>query len=152
MSAVEINEAATAPMNESDQFFKDLTWTQRIQGFCVLMSLSLFSTLMSWFALGMGSYWKYSMLSALGSFLSMLSTIILMGPSAQLAYMFDEYRFNATVLYIGSMFLAFFVAVIFKSVFLCLLCGLLQYSALVWYSLSYVPYGRETLLNIVLRR
>ncbi|AYU79334.1 Got1/Sft2-like family [Leishmania donovani] len=152
MSAVEINEAATAPLNDNDQFFKDLTWTQRIQGFCVLMSLALFSTLMSWFALGMGSYWKYSMLSSLGSFLSMLSTVILMGPSAQLAYMFDEYRFNATVLYIGSMFFAFFVAVIFKSVLLCFLCGVLQYSALVWYSLSYVPYGRETLVNIVLRR
>jgi hypothetical protein len=32
------------------------------------------------------------------------------------------------------------------------LCGLLQYAALVWYSLSYVPYGRETLVNIVFRR
>ncbi|KAG5502732.1 hypothetical protein JKF63_04499 [Porcisia hertigi] len=152
MSAVEINEAATAPMNENDHLIPNLTWTQRIQGFCVLMSLALFSTMMSWFALGMGSYWKYTALSALGSALSMLSTIILMGPSAQLAYMFDEYRFNATVLYIGALLLSFLVAVVFKSVLLCLLCGVLQYSALVWYSLSYVPYGQETLMNIILRR
>ncbi|KAK7200451.1 Got1/Sft2-like family [Novymonas esmeraldas] len=152
MSAVEINEAATAPMNENDQLFHELTWMERVQGFCILMSMALFATLMSWFALGMGAYWKYSMLSTLGSLLSMLSTIILMGPSAQLAYMFDEYRFNATVLYLCSMFLAFFVAIAFKSLPLCLLCGLLQYSALIWYSLSYVPYGRETLVNIIFRR
>lgn len=152
MSGIEINEAANAPMSESDQCLRDLTWTQRIQGFCFFMAVALFSTLMSWFALGMGNYWKYSALSVLGSFLSMLSTIVLMGPSAQLAYMFDEYRFTATTLYLGSMFLSFFVAIIFKSVVLCLLCGVLQYTALVWYSLSYVPYGRETLVNIVLRR
>lgn len=152
MSAVEINEADNLSTSESGQCFKDLTWTQRMQGFLVLMSMALFTTLMSWFALGMANYWKYSVLSTLGSFLSMLSTIILMGPSAQLAYMFDEYRFNATVLYIGSLFLAFFVAIIFQSVMLCVLCGLLQYAALVWYSLSYVPYGRETLVNIVFRR
>jgi vacuolar-type H+-ATPase subunit I/STV1 len=152
MSAVEINEADNLSSNDSGQCMKDLTWTQRMQGFLVLLSMALFTTLMSWFALGMGNYWKYSALSSLGSILSMLSTIIVMGPSAQLAYMFDEYRFNASVLYIGSLFIAFFVAIIFHSVLLCVLCGLLQYAALVWYSLSYVPYGRETLVNIVFRR
>ncbi|KPA79386.1 hypothetical protein ABB37_05238 [Leptomonas pyrrhocoris] len=152
MSAVEINEADNLSTGESGQLFKDLTWTQRMQGFLVLLSMALFTTLMSWFALGMASYWKYSLLSSLGSLLSMLSTIILMGPSTQLAYMFDEYRFNATVMYVGSLLLAFFVAIIFQSVLLCVLCGLLQYAALVWYSLSYVPYGRETLVSIVFRR
>lgn len=152
MSAVEINEADTMSSGESGQIFKDLTWTQRMQGFLVLLSMALFTTLMSWFALGMSSYWKYSVLSTLGSFLSMLSTIVLMGPSTQLAYMFDEYRFNASVMYIGSLFLAFFVAIIFQSVLLCILCGIIQYMALIWYSLSYVPYGRETLVNIVFRR
>lgn len=152
MSAVEINEVDNLSANESGQLFKDLTWTQRVQGFFVLLSMALFTTLMSWFALGMANYWKYTALSTLGSFLSMLSTIILMGPSAQLAYMFDEYRFNASVMYIGSLFVSFFVAIIFRSVLLCVLCGLLQYAALVWYSLSYVPYGRETLVNIIFRR
>ncbi|KPI89297.1 hypothetical protein ABL78_1630 [Leptomonas seymouri] len=152
MSAVEINEADTLSDSESGQLFKDLTWTQRMQGFLILLSMALFSTLMSWFALGMANYWKYTVLSSLGSFLSMLSTIVLMGPSTQLAYMFDEYRFNASVLYIGSLFLSAFVAIIFQSVLLCIVCSLLQYAALVWYSLSYVPYGRETLVNILLRR
>lgn len=152
MSAVEINEADSMSSNENGQLFKELTWTQRMQGFLLLLSMALFTTLMSWCALGMASYWKYSVLTSLGSILSTLSTIVLMGPSTQLAYMFDEYRFNATVMYIGSLFLAFFVAIIFQSLPLCILCGVIQYMALVWYSLSYVPYGRETLVNIVFRR
>lgn len=152
MSAVEINEADSLSNSENGQFFRELTWTQRMQGFLVLLSMALFTTLMSWCALWMSNYWKYSVLSSLGSLLSMLSTIVLMGPTTQLAYMFDEYRFNASVMYIGSLFLAFFVAIIFQSVLLCVLCGILQYAALIWYSLSYVPYGRETLVNIVFCR
>jgi len=34
-----------------------------------------------------------------------------------------------------------------KSRLLCLLCIAVQYSALLWYSLSYVPYGREMLIS-----
>lgn len=149
MAGVEINEDLCAT-NDTDQVIKGLTWVQRIQGFAVLMSLALFSTLMSWFALGLGNYWKYCALSSLGSILSMLSTIIVMGPSAQLAYMFDEYRWTSSVLYVGSLFLTLFVALILQSVLLCLFCCVIQYAALLWYTLSYVPYGRDALVHFLL--
>ncbi|EPY38370.1 membrane protein involved in ER to golgi family transport [Angomonas deanei] len=106
---------------------------------------------MSWIALAGGRYWKYTVLSTMGSLMSICSTIVIMGPMAQLGYMFDEYRRTATFLYLGSLVLSLILAFTFKSFFVCFLCGILQYGCLTWYSLSYIPYGRETVIALISR-
>lgn len=138
--------------DEPDQIFKGLSWSQRIQGYLIFLALSLFAMLMGWIAVSRGWYWKYTALSALGSLMSIAGTMILMGPSAQLRYMFDETRVGATTAYLGSVFLSLIVALVFHSFFLCFLCGIVQYAALTWYCLSYVPYGREAVLSFVFGR
>ncbi|KAH9577653.1 Vesicle transport protein [Trypanosoma melophagium] len=128
-----------------DQWFQGMSWSSRIQGFLLFTVLGFFSSVMGWIALGMGYYWKYSVLSTLGALMSLASTFIIMGPIAQLHYMFDDYRRTSSILYIGSLFLSLIIAVVYKSALLCGLCGLFQYGCLVWYSLSYVPYGQEAI-------
>ncbi|ESL09847.1 hypothetical protein TRSC58_02428 [Trypanosoma rangeli SC58] len=143
---VEVVDYAVSNDND-EQWFQGLSWSTRIQGYVLFTALGFFSSVMGWIALGIGYYWKYSVLSTLGSAMSLASTFILMGPRAQLCYMFDEYRRTSSILYIGSLLLTWIVAIVYKSVFLCSLCGLLQYACLIWYSLSYVPYGQEAVLS-----
>ncbi|CCW63477.1 unnamed protein product [Phytomonas sp. EM1] len=136
-------------LQDEGQLIKGLSWTQRIQGFLIFMSLGFFSNIMGWFALGMGVYWKYTVLSTIGSIMSMFSTMILMGPVTQLRSMMDERRRGATLMYFASLMLSLVLALSFKSFFLCAFCGLLQYLALFWYSLSYIPYGQNALLVLI---
>lgn len=125
------------------QLFEGMTWATRIQGYVLFTVLGMFASFMGWVAISTGYLWKYSVLTTLGQTMSLFSTIFLMGPQKQIANMFDPTRRSATLLYLATMVLTLVVAVTFKSPFLCILCGILQFAALVWYSLSYVPYGRE---------
>ena len=83
----------------------------------------------------------------LGNMLSIGSMMFLMGPAKQCENMMDGKRRRATLLYLGSLVLTLLAAFTMKSRLLCLICIAVQYSALLWYSLSYVPYGREMLMS-----
>lgn len=137
---------------EREQLIPGLTISQRIQGFALFFSIALFSSFLSWIALGMGSMWKFTFLSSFGTMLSLLSTFMLMGPSSQLQYMMDNERRTASLMYIGSVLLSFMIAILYQSTFLCLISTLLQYSCLGWYSLSYIPYGREMVCSALFSR
>eukprot|EP00796_Vickermania_ingenoplastis_P003703 gene3703-2605_t len=134
------------------KLFQCLTLPQRIQGYFLFSSVAFFSSIMSWFALGMGNYWKYTALSSFGTLLSLASTFMLKGPSAQLEYMMDEQRRMASAMYVSSVLLSVFTALIFQSAFLCLLTTLVQYGCLTWYALSYVPFGQEMLTSFLFHR
>ncbi|CCW70833.1 unnamed protein product [Phytomonas sp. Hart1] len=136
-------------LQDEGQLIKGLTWTQRIQGFLIFVSLGFFANMMGYLALGMGVYWKYTVLTTMGSIISTFSTMILMGPMTQLQSMMDERRRGATLLYFGTLIMSLILAFSFKSLILCALCGFLQYLALFWYSLSYIPYGQNALLVLI---
>lgn len=142
-----IPEVGTITENEDDQWIKGLTMSQRIQGFLLFMTIAFFASFMSWIALGMGHFWKYTFLSSIGTLLSLASTFILMGPSAQFQYMMEEHRRMASIMYIGSVVLSIFVAIIFQSTFLCILTTAVQYACLGWYTLTYIPYGGEVVMS-----
>lgn len=128
---------------EREQLIPGLTISQRIQGFCLFFSLALFSSFLSWIAFGVGNMWKYTFLSSFGTLLSLASTFILIGPSSQLKYMMDEERRVSSIMYVGSVFLSIFIAIAYQSTFLCIISTFFQYVCLGWYSLSYIPYGKE---------
>lgn len=137
------------PPQEEDQLFADLTWQTRIQGFALFAALGFVSNALSWIALGTGMYTKYAVLATMGNLMSVCSTMMLMGPKRQCERMFDPVRREASIVFIASMFLTIFVAMVLKSTVLVALCSTVQYLALIWYSLSYVPYGREMAMSCV---
>lgn len=146
MAAVEPSILESSPLTgttEEGQWFQGMSWTTRLQGFVLFTALGMFASFMGWIALSTGYMWKYSVLTTLGQVLSCLSTVLLMGPQKQLESMFDPVRRDATYLYLASMILTIFVAFSTQSAVLCALCGIAQYVALIWYSLSFIPYGRE---------
>ncbi|CUG89071.1 Got1/Sft2-like family protein, putative [Bodo saltans] len=137
------SEATPLTTTDEGQWFQGMSWTTRLQGFVMFTALSVFSSFMGWIALSTGYMWKYSVLTTLGQVMSICSTVLLMGPQKQLESMFDKTRKDATLVYLASMLMTLFVAFATRSAVLCALCGLVEYGALVWYSLSYIPYGRE---------
>ena len=90
-----------------------------------------------------------------GNVLSLASSWFLCGPKAQFKNMMDDRRRLTSITYLSC--LATTLAVVFipikSSIKLCILLILLltQFAASFWYSLSYVPYGRKTVLKILKR-
>jgi len=127
----QLNEAST------------LNRTQRLLGFGVCFSVGMLLSLAS--QLFILRPVKLATTLTLGNMLSIGSMMFLMGPAKQCENMMDGKRRGATVAYLTSLVLTLLAAFLVKSRLLCLLCIAVQYSALLWYSLSYVPYGREML-------
>jgi len=83
-----------------------------------------------------------------GNIISLCGTFFLAGPRSQVRRMFHASRRNASFMYLGSLAITFVLLLmprfIGRGLFLfVLLLG--QYASIAWYSLSYVPFGREIL-------
>ena len=108
--------------------------------------MSFLSTLFS-AEIFLGHPKRFTLFYSLSALCSMGSSLFLMGPVAQLKSMFDPTRVLATSVYIGSVICTLLAAILAKSIILVLLMLIIQFIALAWYCLSYVPYGREMVLS-----
>ena len=57
--------------------------------------------------------------------------------------MFDNTRIAATIIYIIAIIVTLVVAFTTHNGLLTLICALIQWLALLWYSLSYIPFARD---------
>ena len=91
---------------------------------------------------------KFAILYTVGIILSLLSSFFLFGPMRQLKSMFKKTRIVATLmLLIVLVFTLVFAFALFDEDnkahgLIIILCVVLEYIALFWYTLSYVPFGR----------
>ncbi|XP_058180730.1 uncharacterized protein LOC131299152 isoform X2 [Rhododendron vialii] len=77
------------------------------------------------------------------------STAFLIGPKRQVTMMLDPVRIYATAIYIGSMIIAIFSALYVRNKLLTLLAIMLEFGALIWYSLSYIPFARSMVSKVM---
>jgi hypothetical protein len=130
--------------------FPSMTWQQRIYGCAICMVIG--------FCLSMGSLFRliellhgdpvpFAIMYTLGNIISISATCFLYGPWSQAKQMFAPTRFITTVVYVLFMgltlFLAFYPEEIPVRVLWLVLSILAQFLALVWYTLSYIPFGRD---------
>ncbi|KAL3844974.1 hypothetical protein ACJIZ3_002377 [Penstemon smallii] len=78
-----------------------------------------------------------------------LHTAFLIGPKRQLTMMLDPVRIYATAIYIASIIIALFCAVYVRNKLLTFLGIILEFGALIWYSLSYIPFARSMVSKIM---
>ena len=90
----------------------------------------------------------FGVLYTLGNLLSLLSTGFLVGPMRQVRNMFHRKRITATFLYLGALAATLGVAFGTGSTIGTLVMVLLQFLALIWYTISYVPFAREMVKNM----
>ncbi|KMZ69082.1 putative Vesicle transport protein SFT2B [Zostera marina] len=93
---------------------------------------------------------KFTILFTFGNILAVGSTIFIIGPSRQARMMFDSIRVYATIIYIGSVLLALLSALLIQSTLLTLIAMIAEICALIWYSLSYIPFARRMASELII--
>ena len=86
---------------------------------------------------------RFALLYTIGNVLAILSTMFLWGPINQVKDMFKKNRWIATCIYLGAMGLTLYAALGTKNVGFVLICIIIQFFAMLWYSLSYIPFARK---------
>nr|GMC58221.1 vesicle transport protein SFT2B [Ipomoea batatas] len=86
-----------------------------------------------------------------GNLLAIGSTAFLIGPWQQLTMMLDPVRVYATAVYVGCVVLALICALWIHSKILTMLAIICEVCALVWYSLSYIPFARRMVSDVAIR-
>ena len=145
-----IIDGLVSGMNVLPTEYCTLTWEQRLIGFISCFSvgliLSFLSTLFTSLVF-MGQPQKFAVCYSFGAIVSMGSSMFLMGPCTQLKSMFDQTRVVTTSVYLLSVMGTLCCALVLKNTLAVLLMLLVQFIALGWYCLSYIPYGREFVIS-----
>jgi len=121
-----------------------LSWKHRLYGFLICFALGALFSLIAIFFVGsiVIRPSAFAVPYTLGNICALGSTMFLMGPWRQIKNMFNPTRLIATLVYLGALALTLYAAFGLKSAILVLLAVIIQFCALVWYSLSYIPYAR----------
>ncbi|KAF6208248.1 hypothetical protein GE061_016700 [Apolygus lucorum] len=121
-----------------------LSWETRIKGFILCFVVGIIISLFGSLSLFLGKgLTLFAVFYTLGNIVSLLSTCFLMGPVNQVKKMFAPTRVVATVVALSMIVVTFIVAIHLKNAPLSLLCMILQWLAMTWYSISYIPYARD---------
>lgn len=134
--------------------FRDATtlgWTSRIKGFAICFGLGfLFSILGAFFLAIPGKGLRlFAIFYSIGNITSIASTCFLMGPLKQVKKMFNSTRVLATLTALSFLVLTLVSALVIKKTGLTFLCCIIQFLAMTWYSISYIPYARDAVLKVL---
>ncbi|XP_062497935.1 vesicle transport protein SFT2A [Pezoporus occidentalis] len=88
----------------------------------------------------------FAVFYTLGNIAALASTCFLMGPLKQLKAMFEPKRLIATVVMLLCLILTL-CAVFWGKKGLAMLFCILQFLAMTWYSLSYIPFARDAVIK-----
>jgi len=58
--------------------------------------------------------------------------------------MIEPVRITSTIFFFGALIITILSQLLFKMWIISVICIAVQFSALTWYVLSYIPYGRDT--------
>ncbi|XP_042315218.1 vesicle transport protein SFT2B isoform X1 [Sceloporus undulatus] len=122
-----------------------LSWSTRLKGFIACFTLGVLCSI-----LGTGLLWVprkglllFAVFYTLGNISSIGSTVFLMGPMRQLKRMFEPTRLIATIVMLLCLILTLCAAFWWHNKGLALIFCILQFFALAWYSISYIPFARD---------
>ena len=131
-----------------------LTYRQRLLGFVVcfvfggLLSLSALNSLPS---LLLGNPAPFAFKYTLGNLLSLSSSAFLVGPEKQCRDMLTPERRLASLTYLLTLVGTLVCVFVLRIQLLSFCFIIVQFCALTWYMLSYVPYGQVCLKRIIAR-
>ncbi|XP_009077405.1 PREDICTED: vesicle transport protein SFT2B, partial [Acanthisitta chloris] len=126
-----------------------LSWSTRMKGFVACFVIGCLCSL-----LGSCLLWipkkgliLFAVFYTLGNITSIGSTMFLMGPMNQLKKMFEPTRLIATIVMLLCLILTLCSAFWHKAGLALLFC-ILQFFALAWYSISFIPYARDAVKKL----
>ncbi|XP_076050353.1 vesicle transport protein SFT2A isoform X2 [Oratosquilla oratoria] len=121
-----------------------LSWGTRVKGFAICFVLGfIFSFLGSALLFFHNGLILFAVFYTIGNVMALGSTCFLMGPVNQCKKMFAKTRVIATVIMFAALVMTLIAAFALKKKALALLMVIIQFLAMTWYSLSYIPYARD---------
>ncbi|CAM9868208.1 unnamed protein product [Ectocarpus sp. 4 AP-2014] len=128
--------------NEMCEICPSLTFQQRVGGFVVCLALGYLLSFLSTVMLWSGDLSSFALIYCLGSLIAIGATSFLIGPRRQCGKMFHKKRRIACVIYLVLLFAVIILAFLGTPAGIILLILIVQMCAAVWYTASYIPYGR----------
>ncbi|XAR71639.1 hypothetical protein NMG60_11018011 [Bertholletia excelsa] len=122
---------------------------QRVYGFAACLFAGLVCMFLSLIVFAKPI--KFAVLFTFGNMLAIGSTAFLLGPLQQIRMMLDPVRIYATAVYIGCVALALICALWIHSKILTIIAIISEICALIWYSLSYIPFARRVVSDMMIR-
>ena len=126
-----------------------LTFKQRLYGFVICFCVGMAISVLSVFSFGKllnGDPKPFALKYTFGNVLALSSSMFLVGPLRQLRNMTQSTRWVAALVYVLAMVGTFVSCFVLKEnggALVIILCIAVQFCAMFWYSLSYIPYGRK---------
>ncbi|KAG5176745.1 Got1/Sft2-like family-domain-containing protein [Tribonema minus] len=147
----------TAPANEGGFNADDmcaccptLTYQQRVIGFVTTMIVGYILSFVGTLLLiggGPAGIRGFAVLYVLGNLIALSGTGFLIGPKSHCKKMFHKNRRFAAIFYLVMLLVVFIAAVAGAFVAIVLVLLVIQCIAAVWYTASYIPYGRTMIIN-----
>ncbi|WOO82345.1 Vesicle transport protein SFT2B [Vanrija pseudolonga] len=135
--------------NEKPQFDLGLTRMQRLYAFAGCYGAGFLISLLGGIFLVIGLAGAFAVLFGIGAIVSVVGTGFLIGFGRQLKLMFKPVRIVATIVMFAAIGMCFVAAFVMRPAFLCIIFVIIEYLAMAWYSLSYIPYARSAVKNLV---
>ena len=142
--------------SKDDGCMPSLSLTQRMYGFGACFVIGGLMSVMSSFSLVRGDIPQFAVLYSLGNVIALLSTGFVWGPKTQCKKMWKETRAIATGVYLVCIVATLTVATLPETTLekgaktgICITLIIIQFIALCWYCLSYIPYARSMVKNCV---
>lgn len=88
---------------------------------------------------------KFGLMWSMGSLLFVVSFGILQGPRAYILHLLSVNRIVFTVVFFGSVLATLYLSVVLKSSILTIFTSLIEVLAVLYYTVSYFPFGATTL-------
>lgn len=128
-----------------------MSYKNRLIAFVVCLASGVFFTALSTLMLPLILIkpHKFAVSYSLGNLLMLGSTMFLVGPKKQISNMCTGHRAMASAAYFGSMVGTVYSALFLRISVLVIFFIAIQFVALVWYSLSYIPFGRQLAARFV---
>lgn len=132
------------PLNSTEKL---LGWLTCFLGGLILSAISMgsFNDML------IGKNNKFAVTYTIGNIIGLAGTTFLVGPIQQFRNMADKSRLVASCIFIGSLIATLLSSVYIKVGIVIVFFVCVQWFAYMWYSLSYIPYGQQTVLWIFRR-
>lgn len=125
-----------------------LSYSTRLKWFVICFAAGILCSILGTALLFLpGGIKLFAVFYTLGNIAALSSTCFLMGPLKQLKRMFEPTRLIATIVMLLCLVLTLCAAFWWGKRGLALIFCILQFLAMTWYSISYIPFARDAVMK-----
>merc|ERR1711953_58311 len=132
---------------ENSSLCPSMGFKDRMIGFGVCTGIGILLSIGGSINIFLGNLKGFAILYTFGTLCAICGTGFLRGPVKQIKAMADPNRLVAVLIMLVMIVLTILSATVWANGILCIIFCILQFLSYCWYCLSFIPYGRETVMG-----